>query len=107
MPEKMENTRTLTERDVHLLQTGDRLILDLVSGSSKLAENAEYITKFLRNFGLNHGETYTFARKVPAYKEIRIIGWYIHVEEERENPSVPFQYYAVTPDLEARLKERK
>lgn len=104
----MAKTRTLTEQDVRLLQSGDKLILDVVAGAHNFGQNAADLTKHFKGFGLNHGETYTFSGKAPLYKrgEGTFLGWCIHVQEERGEPQVAHEYYAATPDLEARLAER-
>lgn len=98
----------LTENDVQLLQEGDKLVLDAIAGARITGQgHSSGMASYLQRFGLNHGETYTFDRKESTYRQGTFLGWYIHVEEEKFDPKVPFQYYAVTPDLEAKLEERK
>ena len=101
-------TRSLRESDVPKLRHGDQLVLDIITGSRILSRNASELIRYLRTFGLNHGCTYTFETKKLAWHpgENYADGWYIHVQEERSPVQVPFEYFAVTPDLEARLQRR-
>lgn len=101
-------SKPLTKQDVELLKKGDRLILQ-VNQAFKLNQSYEEMQRYFKRFNLNDGNVCTFVGKEPAYKRgtSKPQGYYIHVKEEIGKPKVPYQYYAPTYGLEARLNGRR
>lgn len=103
--------KNLTIDDAGTLKPGDKIILNVAAGAEARLYyvDPKIVIERLKHHGLEDGKTYTFEARRGIFKpgEGSFVGWYIDVAEQIGDPRLGCEYYVITPDLEARLAERR